>query len=200
MVTLNVTVTAPNKIDLGLKAVIIKGAGEFGPSDHVPSYSDLDPSPQNAQFRVPIAQGEAFGCLVLHQETGGIVWTGVFHRVTIEQSQTETHSFLDTICKLEVTGAPRTDAVVLKQELAAGPDGKPCYAYSVTGQSSFLIQPGVTLTLLLSVASHPRPANLAVYRKSGATSWTLDASTLSGDQKVLKVPIRPLEVYAIRER
>jgi hypothetical protein len=56
MVTLNVTVTAPNKIDLGLKAVIIKGAGEFGPSDHVPSYSDLDPSPQNAQFRVPIAQ------------------------------------------------------------------------------------------------------------------------------------------------
>lgn len=201
MVTLNVTVTAPNDIDLSLKAVIIKGAGEFGPSDHVPSYTDLDKAPKDARFRVPISQGEAFGCLVVFHNNGGIAWTGVFHRVSIEQGQTAPHSFLDRICKLEVTGAPATDAVILRQELAVGPGNKPCYGYSVSG--AFLDDAGVRLALLISVESHPQPANLVAYRKSGATSWSpvdTSDSTLSNDQKVLQVLIEPDHIYAIRER
>lgn len=178
-----------------LKALIIHGsAAELGPSDHVPSYSPVDPSQRQATFQLDLRDGEAFGGLLL--VAGDIIWPAAFHRFKLAGGAVERHVFADQVCTLEVQNAPHGSVVLLRREMQQGPAGKPCYAYSVAGTGNALI--GKTMALHFALSGKVDPTTLKAYRWSSVNGWSeAPGFTLSGDGSQLHLPIQVNHIYAI---
>jgi hypothetical protein len=185
----------PKDIDAILNALILHGAAaELGPSDHVPSYSPVDPGHRRATFDLDLRQGEAFGGLLL--VAGDIVWPAAFHRFELAGGAVERHVFADQVCTLEVQAAPHASAVLLRREMKQGPAGTPCYAYSVAGTGHALI--GKTMLLHFALSGKVDPTSLKAYRWSSAKGWSeVPGFKLSGDQSQLQLPIEVNHIYAI---
>jgi hypothetical protein len=186
----------PADQDASLKALIIYGAAaELGPSDHVPSYSPVDPQHREAAFQVDLREGEAFGGLLL--VAGDVVWSAAFHRFKLAGGAVERCLFADRVCTLVVRDAPHASVVLLRRDMPHGPAGKPCYAYSVTAPDNALWEKTMLLDFTLS-GSVADQTTLKAYRWSSAKGWKEVAGfKLSDDGSRFQVPVEVNFTYAI---
>jgi hypothetical protein len=195
-IQIQVDAKLPADRDAVMKALIFYGAAaELGPSDHVPSYSPVDPDKtRKATFLLDLRDGEAFGGLLL--VAGDIVWPAAFHRFKLTGGAVERRVFADQVCTLEVERAPHASAVLLRREMQQGPAGEPCYAYSVTGKGHALMNKTMLLHFVLSGSVDP--ATLKAYLWSGTNGWSeAPGFKLSDDESQLQVPIQVNHIYAI---